>query len=69
MATVSFGKSARQCLAVASIVIGGFSAALPSPFCNYGIALATGLNAAALYLLKEETPVAKAASEENAQAK
>lgn len=56
MATPSLSKGCRKALAVTSIVIGATAAALPAPYSNYGIALATGLNAAALYLLKEETP-------------
>lgn len=55
----------RKCLAIASIIIGGTAVALPDyegyPVSKVLMALATALNAASLYLLKEE-PVAKASS-------
>ena len=49
-------KKIRKCLAIGSIIIGGTAVTIPdtiiSKFC---MALATTLNASALYLLKEET--------------
>jgi len=50
--TVTVGM--RKALAVVSLIVGGTSIALPSPYDKVGIALATGMNAASLYLLKEE---------------
>lgn len=55
MAALNFTKHARQCLAVGSIIIGGTSVAIPDPAWSKALmALATSLNAASLYLLKEE---------------
>lgn len=51
---MDFSVGARKCLAIASIIIGGTSVALPEPYSRIGMALATALNAASLYLLKEE---------------
>ena len=45
----------RKCLALGSIIIGGTAIAVPEPlWSKFLIALGTSLNAASLYLLKEE---------------
>lgn len=53
----AFTNRCRKVLAVISIVLGGFAVGLPEPFKTPCIALATGLNGASLYLLKEEKQV------------
>ena len=48
-------KKLRKCLAVASIIIGSFAVGVPDEVVSKAmIALATGLNGASLYLLKDE---------------
>jgi hypothetical protein len=48
-------KRIRRSLAVASIIIGGTAAAIPDPtISKILIAFSVSLNAASLYLLKEE---------------
>lgn len=50
-------QTIRKCLAIASIIIGGTAVSIPEPtWSKVAMALATSLNAAALYLLKEEKP-------------
>jgi len=56
MEAPNLSRGCRKALAVTAIVTGATAAVLPAPYSNYGIALATGLNAASLYLLKEENP-------------
>jgi hypothetical protein len=65
MATVDIARGCRKALAIASIVVGGTSVALPDPWSRIGMAVATSLNAASLYLLKEEKPDAASAGKEN----
>lgn len=48
-------KKARKALALGAIIIGGTAVAIPEPvWSKILIAFATSLNAASLYLLKEE---------------
>jgi len=48
-------KRIRRCLAVLSIILGGSAVAIPDiVISKFLITLATSLNAAAIYLLKEE---------------
>lgn len=47
----------RKMLAICSIIIGGAAIGIPDlVYSKFFMALATSLNAASLYLLKEETP-------------
>lgn len=57
-------KVARKIFAVASLIIGGTAVAVPDViWSKVLIAFATGLNAAALYLVNEETHPAAVAQE------
>lgn len=47
-------KNIRKCLAVVALITSGSAVGLPEPYKTPLIALGTGLNAASLYLLKEE---------------
>jgi len=50
-------KDLRKFLALASIIIGGSAIGIPDPLWSKALmTLATSLNAASLYLLKEEPP-------------
>lgn len=51
----SFDRKCRKVLAIASIIIGGSAVAIPDPaISKFLMAFSTSLNAAALYMLKEE---------------
>jgi len=55
MAT-TFDKSLRKCLAVGSIIVGSCAVGIPDPaWSRFGMMLATGMNAASLYMLKENS--------------
>lgn len=54
VATPTFSREARKALAVTSLILDGIALSMPDPYSKFAIGLATGLNAASLYLLKEE---------------
>jgi len=59
MAT-TFDRSLRKCFAALSLVVSSVAVAIPDPvYAKIFMALATGMNAASLYLLKENNPVTK----------
>ena len=66
--SASMNKEIRQCLAIASIIIGGTAVAIPDITWSKALmAFATSLNAAALYLLKEENPNAGSQEQESSE--
>ena len=59
-------KDLRKALAIVSIVLGGAAVGIPDlVWSKFLIGVATSLNAASLYLLKEEEPDAEAPEAED----
>lgn len=60
-----FAKRCRQVLAIASIIISSVAVAIPEPtYSKVLMAIGTGCNAAALYMLKEEQGAAPSVPEQ-----